>query len=114
MAFGAGTQAAKENGAAEIIDPRPWAKGGIKETFDKYPGIGKLLPAMGYWDEQIADLQTTINAVDCESVVIGTPFDIKRIVKIDKPTAIVTYAHEDADPNDGLGKIVDEFLAKLG
>ncbi len=113
MAFGAGTQAAKEQGAGEIIDPRPWATGGMKETYDKYPDIGALLPAMGYWDEQIADLQKTINAVDCESVVIGTPFDIKRIVKIDKPTCIVTYAHEDADPNDGLGKVVDEFLAKI-
>ncbi|MDJ0761667.1 MAG: cyclic 2,3-diphosphoglycerate synthase [Myxococcota bacterium] len=114
MAFGAGTQAAKENGAKEIIDPRPWATGGILETFKKYPDIGQLLPAMGYWDEQVKDLEKTINAVDCDAVVIGTPFDIKRIVKIDKPTAIVTYAHEDVDPNDGLKKVVDDFLLRLG
>jgi predicted GTPase len=112
MEFGAATQAARENGAREIVDPRPWAVGGIKQTFEKYPRIGKLLPAMGYWDEQIADLEKTINAVDCDSVVIGTPFDIKRIVKINKPTAVVTYRHEDVDPDNGLAKGVDEFLAK--
>ncbi len=113
MSFGAATQAAKENGALELVDPRPWAVGGQKETFDKYPGIGALLPAMGYWDQQVADLETTINAVDCDAVVIGTPFDIKRIVRINKPTAVVTYAHEDIDPASGLAKIVDEFLATL-
>ncbi|MCP4606683.1 MAG: GTPase [Proteobacteria bacterium] len=111
MEFGAATQAAKEHGASEIVDPRPWAVGGIKETFDKYPGIGKLLPAMGYWDEQIADLEATINAVDCDAVVIGTPFDIERIIKIEKPCAVVTYHHEDDDPKNGLAKIIDDFLA---
>jgi predicted GTPase len=114
MEFGAATQAAKECGAKEIIDPRPWAVGGIRETFDKYPGIGKLLPAMGYWDEQVADLEKTINAVDCDAVVIGTPFDIKRIVNIQKPNTVVTYSHEDVNPNNGLGNIVDDFLAKHG
>ncbi|MCP4679037.1 MAG: GTPase [Deltaproteobacteria bacterium] len=114
MEFGAATQAARENGAAEIVDPRKWATGGMKETFDKYPGIGKLLPAMGYWDEQIADLEKTINAVDCDSIVIGTPFNIERLVKIEKPHTIVTYRHEDVDEKNGLGKIVDEFLAKNG
>jgi predicted GTPase len=113
MAFGAGTQAAKEKGAAEIIDPRPWATGGIQETFDKYPGIGKLLPAMGYWDEQVRDLEKTINAVDCDVVVIGTPFNIDRIVKIDKPTVVVTYRHEDPPGAPGLAAVIDEFLEKL-
>jgi predicted GTPase len=113
MSFGAATQAAKENGALEIVDPRPWAVGGQKETFDKYPEIGALLPAMGYWDQQVADLETTINAVDCDVVVIGTPFDIKRIVRINKPTSVVTYAHEDIDEADGLARVVDEFLASL-
>ncbi len=112
MEFGAGTQAAKENGAIEIVDPRKWAVGGMAETFAKYPGIGKLLPAMGYWDEQIADLEKTINSVDCDSVVLGTPFNIQRIVKIDKPSAVVTYRHEDVDDQDGLAKIVDDFLSK--
>ena len=110
MKFGAGTQAAREHGAGELVDPRPWAVGGLKETFDKYPSIGVLLPAMGYWDQQVKDLETTINAVECDAVVIGTPFDIKRIVKIDKPTAVVTYAHEDVDKANGLEVIVDEFL----
>jgi len=111
MRFGAATQAAKEFGAAELVDPRPWAVGGLKETFDKYPSIGVLLPAMGYWDEQVKDLERTINAVDCDAVVIGTPFDIKRIVRIDKPTALVNYSHEDVDPKNGLAEIVDGFLA---
>jgi len=114
MAFGAATQAAREGGAAEIVDPRPWAVGGIKDTFDKYPCIGKLLPAMGYWDEQIADLEKTINDTECDSIVIGTPFNIKRIVKIEKPHAVVTYRHEDVDEKNGLAVIVDEFLAKHG
>lgn len=112
MAFGAGTQAAKENGATELVDPRPWAVGGLKETFEKYPNIGALLPAMGYWDQQVKDLETTINAVDCDVVVVGTPFDIKRLVKIEKPTAVVTYAHQDMDEKNGLNQVIDEFLAK--
>jgi predicted GTPase len=110
MAFGAATQAARELGASEIVDPRPWAVGGLKETFETYPNIGELLPAMGYFDEQIKDLEKTINAVDCDSVVIGTPFDIQRIVKINKPCAVVTYRHEDVDRERGLAEIIDRFL----
>ncbi len=113
MEFGAATQAARENDAAEIVDPRPWAVGGIADTFEKYPGIGKLLPAMGYWDEQVRDLEKTINAVDCDVVVIGTPFNIDRIVKIDKPTVVVTYRHEDPPGAPGLAAVIDEFLEKL-
>jgi predicted GTPase len=113
MAFGAATQAARENGAAALVDPRPWAVGGLKETFDKYPGIGVLLPAMGYWDQQVKDLEATINAVDCDAVVLGTPFNIQRLVKIDKPTAVVTYSHQDVDDGaNSLTKIIDGFLAK--
>ena len=113
MEFGAGMQAAKENGAAEIVDPRPWAVGGLKATFEKYPNVGKLLPAMGYYDEQVKDLETTINAVECDAVVIGTPFNIQRLVKIDKPTAVVTYAHEDVPGEPGLNEVIDGFLASL-
>lgn len=113
MAFGAATQAARENGAAALVDPRPWAVGGLKETFEKYPRIGVLLPAMGYWDQQVKDLEATINATDCDAVVLGTPFDIQRLVKITKPTAVVSYAHKDYDDGaNSLSKIVDEFLAK--
>jgi predicted GTPase len=72
-----------------------------------------VLPAMGYWDEQVADLQQTINAVDCDAVVIGTPFNIQRIVEIDKPSCVVTYAHQDVEPDGGLAAVVDEFLASL-
>ena len=91
MQYGAGVMAAYKFGAEELIDPRPWATGEIAETFAKYPEIGELLPAMGYGDQQVKDLETTINAVDCDLVVIGTPIDLSRIVKIDKPTCRVGY-----------------------
>jgi predicted GTPase len=91
MAFGAGVVAAEKFGAAEIIDPRPWIVGKIAETYEKYPDIGTLLPAMGYGDEQVADLEKTINAVDCDVVVIGTPIDLRKVVKINKPAVRVTY-----------------------
>ncbi|MCP4199971.1 MAG: GTPase [Proteobacteria bacterium] len=110
MGFGAATVAAREFGAGELVDPRPWAVGDIKETFETYSEIGRLIPAMGYSDDQLADLETSINAVDCDAVVIGTPFDIQRIVHIRKPCAVVTYRHEDVDNVRGLGAIVDAFL----
>ncbi len=113
MAFGAASQAAWENDATEVVDPRKWAEGGIKDTFENYPEVGKVMPAMGYWDEQIADLERSINAVDCDAVVIGTPFDIQRIVNINKPCAVVTYRHEDIDPTAGLTKIIANFLKNL-
>ncbi len=91
MTFGAGTVAVNKFGAAEIIDPRPWIVGKIAETYEKYPDIGTLLPAMGYGDEQVADLEKTINAVDCDVVVIGTPIDLRKLIKIDKPVVRVTY-----------------------
>ena len=92
MTYGAGMVAAERFGASEAVDPRPWAVDTIAETFDKYPGIGVLLPAMGYSDKQVADLEKTINAVDCDSVIIGTPIDLRRIVKIDKPAVRVSYS----------------------
>ena len=91
MSFGAGTVAAEKFGAAEIIDPRPWVIGKIAETYEKYPDIGTLLPAMGYGDEQVADLEKTINAVDCDVVVIGTPIDLRKIINIKKPAVRVMY-----------------------
>jgi predicted GTPase len=113
MTFGAATQAARENGAAAIVDPRPWAVGGIRETFEKYPKVGSLLPAMGYWDEQVRDLERTINAVDCDAVVIGTPFNINRLIRIEKPVAVVSYAHADVPGEPGLTEVVDGFLSGL-
>ncbi|RXG62858.1 GTPase [Candidatus Atribacteria bacterium 1244-E10-H5-B2] len=91
MKFGAGIVAAQKYGAKEIIDPRPYAVGTIKDTYTKYPGIGTLLPAMGYGKKQIQELEDTINAVDCDIVIIGTPIDLSRIVKINKKSIRVKY-----------------------
>lgn len=91
MEYGAGMVAAWDYGAKEIIDPRPFTVNSISKTFEKYPKIGKLLPAMGYGDEQMKDLQETINRTDCDSVVIGTPIDLGRILKINKPSTRVKY-----------------------
>ncbi len=100
MKFGAGVVAALRLGAGELVDPRPWARGRLAETFEKYPDIGTLLPAMGYGDEQKADLEATINAVECDVVVIGTPIDLSRIIKINKPTVRVGYElQEIGSPN---------------
>jgi predicted GTPase len=95
MKFGAGTVAAQKFGAAEIIDPRPYATGEIRKTYESYPNIGVLLPAMGYSDRQIRDLETTINKVPCDVVIVGTPIDLNRIIKITKPALRVTYELEE-------------------
>jgi len=91
MGYGAGFVAAKRFGAAEIIDPRPFAVGTIKETFAKYPKTGAVLPAMGYSDKQTRELELTINGSDAELVIIGTPIDLSRVVKIRKPYQRVRY-----------------------
>ncbi len=91
MKLGAGTVAAKKYSAGEIIDPRPFTVGKLSETFKIYPNIGKLLPAMGYSDQQLKDLETTINNTDCDSVIIGTPIDLNRIINIEKPNTRVYY-----------------------
>jgi predicted GTPase len=91
MAYGAGWVAARRFGAAEIVDPRPFAVGSIRATFNKYPTIGKVLPAMGYGDEQINELEATINNADVDMVIIGTPIDLRRVLKINKPSQRVRY-----------------------
>lgn len=91
MTIGAGTVAAHRFGAAELVDPRPWIVGKIAETYEKYPYIGTLLPAMGYGEQQMKDLEATINAVECDSVVIGTPINLTRFIKINKPSTRVSY-----------------------
>jgi predicted GTPase len=91
MEYGAGTIAAMNYGAEEIIDPRPFTVKSITATYEKYPKIGVLLPAMGYGEDQVKDLETTINNTDCDSVIIGTPINLGRILKINKPTTRVTY-----------------------
>lgn len=91
MKFGAGVVAALNNGAKELVDPRPFAVESIQETYRTYPEIGILLPAMGYGQKQIKDLEETINRTDCDVVVIGTPIDLRRIIKINKPATRVKY-----------------------
>jgi len=91
MQYGAGVVAAERYGAKEIIDPRPWVSATIRQTFEQYPAIGNVLPAMGYGREQMRDLQDTINAADCDLVVIGTPIDLSRVIDIRKPSVRVKY-----------------------
>ncbi|HOV12376.1 MAG TPA: cyclic 2,3-diphosphoglycerate synthase [Bacteroidales bacterium] len=111
MKIGAGTVAAMKFGAAELVDPRPYAVGKLAETFKIYPNIGTLLPAMGYGDQQVIDLEKTIAATPCDAVVIATPIDLNRVVKINKPNAIVGYdLQEIGRPN--LDDVVGDFLKK--
>ncbi len=113
MTFGAGALAAKKFGATELVDPRPFLAGKIADTFREYPGIGALLPAMGYGDEQLRDLETTIAHTDCDAVVIGTPIDLRRVIRIDKPSTRVYYdLQEIGAPN--LDEILDGFLLQEG
>jgi predicted GTPase len=108
MPFGAAKVAAERYGAAVSVDPKPYAKGTIKETFHKYPHIGRTLPAMGYSAQQVADLEATINATPCDLVVFATPFDLTRLVKVNKPALRVGYELKD------LGQpILSDILAKF-
>ena len=91
MTYGAGMVAAEKFGAADVVDPRPFTVGSITETFEKYPDIGELLPAMGYGDQQMKDLEKTIENTKCEVVIIGTPIDLRRIINIKQPSVRVTY-----------------------
>jgi len=111
MKIGAGTVAARKFGATELVDPRPFVVGKLAETFRIYPNIGTLLPAMGYSDQQLKDLETSINNTDCDSVVIGTPIDLNRIVKITKPNTRVYYDLQEIGQPDLKG-ILDDFVKK--
>jgi predicted GTPase len=111
MKYGAGIIAASKFGASAVIDPRPWVVNSIADTFKKYPYIGTLLPAMGYGGKQIQDLEDTINRVDCDAVIIGTPIDLRRIIKINKPSVRVTYELDEIAKPD-LNDILTEFLKK--
>ncbi len=111
MKLGAGTIAAMKFGAAQMIDPRPYTVGKLSETFEIYPNIGTLLPAMGYSDQQLKDLETSINNTECDSVIIGTPIDLNRLIKIEKPNTRVYYdLQEIGFPN--LDGIIDNFVEK--
>lgn len=109
MKIGAGTVAAERFGSSDIIDPRPYTVGKLKETFEIYPEIGKLLPAMGYGKQQLRDLEETINRTDCDAVIIGTPIDLTRVISINKPSTRVHYELEEIGrPN--LEEILKEFI----
>lgn len=111
MKYGAGTVAARKFGASEIIDPRPYAVGEIKKTYAQYPGIGTLLPAMGYGDKQVKDLEATINRVPCDLVLVGTPINLKRIVRMKKPALRVYYELEEiGEPS--LKTVLENFFRK--
>ncbi len=111
MQYGAGTLAAQKFGAAAFIDPRPFAVGKLQNTFATYPDVGTVLPAMGYGEQQVRDLEKTIRATDCDTVVIGTPIDLTRIVDIDKPVAKVGYELQEIG-QPVLDDLISEFLKK--
>ena len=112
MKYGAGTVAANDNNAGEIIDPRSFAVGSITETFNKYNHLTNVLPAMGYGDKQTKELEETINNTDCDIVVSGTPIDLSRILKTSKPIVRVKYGVGEKTAKE-LEKIVDDFTKKL-
>ncbi len=109
MEFGAGTVAARQKGAREIVDPRPYTVGGLQEIFRAYPKIGPLLPAMGYSPGQVRDLERTIAAVDCDVVISATPIDLTRVLKIHKPVARVRYELQEIGQPD-LHQVLTDFL----
>jgi predicted GTPase len=109
MTYGAAVVAAEKFGALELVDPRPYTVGTITDTYEKYPDIGILLPAMGYGDQQIRDLEKTINNTDCDVVVIGTPIDLRKLVSINKPAVRVTYDLQEIGKPD-LQDVLKKFL----
>lgn len=114
MRFGAGTVLARKFGAAEIIDPRPFAVASIAATYNTYPAIGRLLPAMGYGDAQIRDLEATIAQVPCDLVIVGTPIDLSRLVKIDKPVVRARYELQEIgrpDLADALAPLLKQLTS---
>jgi predicted GTPase len=109
MGYGAGVVAARAAGAT-LVDPRPWAAGSIKDVYDKYPHMGKLLPAMGYSEQQRADLAATINSSDAEVVLVATPIDLRKILALDKPAVRVSYRLDVVS----TPSLADELTARLG
>jgi predicted GTPase len=108
MQYGAGTIAAQRFRAQEIIDPRPYTVDSISEIYHKYPKIGRLLPAMGYGEEQVRDLQETVNRVDCEGIVIGTPIDLRRLLSFNVPTTRVRYELQEIG-SPALSELLKDF-----
>ena len=110
MKYGAGIVAAHKFGAGTIVDPRPYTVGSITETFEHYPNIGTLLPAMGYGDAQRDDLEETINRTDADIVVVGTPIDLGRILEANKPMLRVRYELQEI----GQPTLLEVLEAKFG
>lgn len=109
MKFGAGVVAAQRFGAVGFVDPRPYTVGTLRETFEIYPEIGSVLPAMGYGEQQLKDLEATVNSIECDAVVIGTPIDLSRVIKIEKPFTRVYYnLKEIGRPN--LSDVLGDFI----
>jgi predicted GTPase len=113
MAYGAGFMAAVKYGAADVVDPRPYAVGTIAATYEKYPTTGDVLPAMGYGADQMKELEETINATPCDLVIIGTPIDLRRIINIDVPAVRVTYELQEIG-TPTLETPLKEFCEKHG
>jgi len=111
VTFGAGVLAARRFGAAAIVDPRPYAVGKLADTYKIYPNIGTLLPAMGYGEQQMKDLAATIDKADCDSVIIGTPIDLGRVIKINKPSTRVEYSMQEIGHPD-MEDVLAPFVAK--
>jgi len=112
MTIGAGVVAARRFGAAEIIDPREYAVGKLAETYVKYPNIGNVLPAMGYGDEQVNDLSATVEKVECDAVVVATPIDLGRIIKINKPHTRVEYSLQEIG-QPSMEDVLKDFIGKV-
>jgi predicted GTPase len=111
MAYGAGALAARQNGAAELVDPRPFAAGSLKSVFEAYPHLTQVLPAEGYFPEQLKDLEATIQRTPCDLVLVATPIDLSRLIKISQPVLRVSYRIEDrGEPT--LGQVIEKFLQR--
>jgi predicted GTPase len=113
MAYGAGLVAATAAGAAEIVDPKPCAVGAIRDVYRRHPHLARVLPAMGYGNSQLADLRETLDAVDADVIVSGTPLDLARLISLRKPVVRARYAYADAGP-PLLGDLLSSFLARAG
>jgi len=111
MPYGAAVIIAKNLGASEIVDPRPYAVGSIKEAYKKYPHLGALLPALGYGEKQVAELKETIDRIPCDVVVLGTPIDLRRVITIKQPTVRAKYELKVLGPVS-LEQILQEFLQR--
>ena len=112
MAYGAGWVAARRFGAGEIVDPHPFAVGSIHDTYVKYPSTGAILPAMGYGDQMVKDLEETINKMDVDLVISATPIDLTRIITINKPVQRVRYELEEIGKPDLVDILQKKFAKK--